>query len=67
MFEDLQAQLRDALEAILASSTPKKVVLAGPGLRWSVPDLGTNLGTKSFRGKFTDGQLAEKYGGQGRD
>ena len=34
---------------------------------WSVPELGTNLGTNSLREKFSDGQLLENSGGQGRD
>jgi hypothetical protein len=36
-------------------------------MHWSVPELGTNLGTKSVREKFPDGQVAEKNGGLGRD
>jgi hypothetical protein len=37
------------------------------GMRWSVPELVTNLVTNSRRRKIGDGQLAEKSGGQGRD
>ena len=37
------------------------------GVRWSEPELGTNLGTNSHRDEFGGGQLLEKNGGQGRD
>src|SRR5580693_1918941 len=37
------------------------------GMRWSAPELGTNLGTNSEREKFLDGQLFEMNGGLGRD
>jgi hypothetical protein len=36
-------------------------------VRWSGPELGTNLGTNSLRRKFDDGQLLERNGGLGRD
>jgi hypothetical protein len=36
-------------------------------MRWSVPELVTNLVTNSRRRKIRDGQLLEKSGGQGRD
>ena len=44
---------------------PIQVLCAG--MRWSVPELGTNLGTKSDREKFPDGQMLEMNGGLGRD
>ncbi len=37
------------------------------GMRWSVPEVGTNLVTNSFRRKLTGGQVLENSGGQGRD
>ena len=37
------------------------------GMRWSVPELGTNMGTNSLRRKLTEGQLVQRNGGQGRD
>src|SRR6266567_694079 len=37
------------------------------GMRWSVPELGTNLGTNSIRKEFRSGQPVENGGGQGRD
>src|SRR5262252_5423712 len=37
------------------------------GMRWSVPELGTNLGTNSTEGGFRSRQLAGNNGGQGRD
>src|SRR5215831_13581530 len=42
----------------------------GPGSQtrsWSVPELGTNLGTNSTEGEFRSGQPTENHGGQGRD
>ena len=37
------------------------------GMRWSVPELGTNLGTIAIQEEFRSGQLLENSGGQGRD
>jgi len=37
------------------------------GMRWSVPEVGTNLGTNSTEGGFRRRQLAGNNGGQGRD
>src|SRR5262249_13114943 len=37
------------------------------GMRWSVPEMGTNLGTNSTEGELRLGQRAENNGGQGRD
>ncbi len=37
------------------------------GMRWSAPELDTNLGTNSDRWQFSDGQLFEMNGGLGRD
>jgi len=37
------------------------------GMRWSVPELGPNLGTNSPQRKLGDGQLFEMNGGLGRD
>ena len=37
------------------------------GMLQGVPELGTNLGPNSDRDKFSDAQLVEKSGGQGRD
>jgi hypothetical protein len=33
------------------------------GMRWSVPELGTNLDTNSIPRKLADGQLIEMNGG----
>ena len=37
------------------------------GVRWSVPELVTNLVTNSLQGQFRDGELCEMNGGLGRD
>ena len=37
------------------------------GMRWSVPEVGTNLGTNSLEGEFRRKQRAGNNGGQGRD
>ena len=37
------------------------------GMRWSVPELATNLGPNSAEGEFRSGRVPEKSGGQGRD
>jgi hypothetical protein len=36
-------------------------------MRWSVPELVTNLVTNSDSGQFSHGQVAERSGGLGRD
>jgi hypothetical protein len=54
----------------LAASAMRELesqVLSCAGMRWSVPEVGTNLGTNSIRREFRSGQPAEKNGGQGRD
>lgn len=62
---------------VAAVPTPSAEIAAEPlrrvskttcaGMRQSVPELVTNLVTKSRRGKIGDGQVPEKSGGQGRD
>jgi hypothetical protein len=37
------------------------------GMRWSVPELVTNLSTNLLHPKFPDGELCEMNGGLGRD
>jgi|SRR5215813_7408254 len=48
-------------------SNPDSQTRSCAGIRWSGPELGTNLGTNSIEGEFRSGQLAVNNGGQGRD
>src|SRR5262252_8671519 len=51
----------------LAGSAMRAPRLANAFMRWSVPEVGTNLGTNSLEGEFRRKQRAENNGGQGRD
>ena len=37
------------------------------GMRWSVPELVTDLVTNALQGEYRDGELCEMNGGLGRD
>jgi len=50
-----------------AMRAPNAQTRSCAGMRWSVPEMSTNLGTNSTEGEFRRGQRAENNGGQGRD